>query len=190
MVVMKLLFMKQTKVIKMKELIINQPTKNIVRMIQKMIERMTASENKSDKVRAFDSDKNLLYYEIIQKGTYTACILIINNEIVGLGMTKRSRNDKYNARIALDVCVHKAVKDYLFRTEPEYLHVKCIEKKVQERKPETTEENYAAYATKYKECKMCGTEADCVYISQEDGLCQSCRNNEEYYEHEHRVSGN
>jgi len=45
------------------------------------------------------------------------------------------------------------------------------------------------YATKYKECRMCGTEADCTYISQIDGLCQSCRSNEEYYEHERRVSG-
>ncbi len=46
-----------------------------------------------------------------------------------------------------------------------------------------------AYATKYRECRLCGTEADCDYISQEDGLCQSCRSNEEYYEHERRVSG-
>lgn len=46
-----------------------------------------------------------------------------------------------------------------------------------------------AYATKYKECRLCGTEADCTYISQINGLCQSCRSNEEYYEHEHRVSG-
>lgn len=46
-----------------------------------------------------------------------------------------------------------------------------------------------AYATKYKECRLCGTEADCTYISQEDGLCQACRANEEYYEHERRVSG-
>ncbi len=50
-------------------------------------------------------------------------------------------------------------------------------------------EDLMAYATKYKECRMCGTEADCTYISQIDGLCQSCRSNEEYYEHERRVSG-
>jgi len=45
-----------------------------------------------------------------------------------------------------------------------------------------TEEDVMAYATKYKECIICGTEADCTYISQIDGLCQSCRSNEEYYE--------
>lgn len=108
----------------MKELIISQPTKKILEMLQKMIGRMTASKNKSDKIRNIDSDKNQLYYEIIQKGTYTACILTIDNEIVGLGMTKRYRNDKYNARVALDVSVHKAVKDYLFGIDPEYLHLK------------------------------------------------------------------
>ncbi len=45
-----------------------------------------------------------------------------------------------------------------------------------------TEERIDAYATKYKECQYCGIGADCTYISQIDGLCQSCRNNEEYYE--------
>ena len=51
------------------------------------------------------------------------------------------------------------------------------------------EEDLMVYATKYKECRICGTEADCTYISQEDGLCQSCRSSEEYYEHKRRVSG-
>ena len=51
------------------------------------------------------------------------------------------------------------------------------------------EEDVSVYATKYKECRICGTGADCTYISQENGLCQSCQSNEEYYEHEHRVSG-
>lgn len=108
----------------MKELVISQPTKNIVIMIQKMLKRMTVSKNTSDKIRKFDSDKNQLYYEIIQKGTYTTCILTIDNEIVGLGVTKRNRNDKYNTRVAVDVSVHKAIKDYLFGIEPEYLHLK------------------------------------------------------------------
>lgn len=35
---------------------------------------------------------------------------------------------------------------------------------------------------KYDSCQHCGTEADCTYVSQEDGLCQSCRNIENYYE--------
>ena len=111
----------------MKELVIKQPTKSIVRMIQKMVERndkkdfSDAIEFVEEKIRNID-DK--LYYEIIQKGTYTACILIIDNEIVGLGMTKRNRNDEYNTIVAVDVSVHKAIKDYLFGIKPEYLHVK------------------------------------------------------------------
>lgn len=51
------------------------------------------------------------------------------------------------------------------------------------------EEDVSAYATKYKECRICGIEADCAYISQISGLCNTCISNEEYYEHEHRVSG-
>ena len=108
----------------MKELVINQPTKNIVGMIKKMLKRMTASKITSDKVRKFDDDKNRLYYEILQKGTFTACILTIDNEIVGLGMTKRYRNDEYNTTTAANVCVHKALTDYFFGIEPEYLHIK------------------------------------------------------------------
>ena len=108
----------------MKELVTSQPTKNIVRMIHKMLKKMTTSRDKSDKIRKFDDDENQIYYEIIQKGTYTACILTIDNEIVGLGMTKRERSDKYNSRVAADVSIHKAIKDYLFGIEPEYLHIK------------------------------------------------------------------
>jgi len=51
------------------------------------------------------------------------------------------------------------------------------------------EEDIMAYAKKYKECRLCGTEADCTYISQIDGLCASCRSNEEYYVHEKMISG-
>lgn len=107
----------------MKELITKQP-KRIFSMYSKMIER-DIKKDFSDGInedRLNNEDK--IYYEIIQKGTYTACILTIDNEIVGLGMTKRDRNDKYNARVAADVSIHKALKDYLFGIEPEYLHIK------------------------------------------------------------------
>ncbi len=111
----------------MKELVINQPTKNIIRTIQKMIERRNLleknnlSETRLHLTEKINENADKLYYEIIQKGTYTACILTIDNEIVGLGMTKRSRFDKYSTKVASDVCTHKAVKDYLFRIEPEYI---------------------------------------------------------------------
>ncbi len=36
---------------------------------------------------------------------------------------------------------------------------------------------------KYDSCKICGMDADCGYVNQEDGLCQVCRASEEYYEH-------
>lgn len=105
----------------MKELIINQPSKHVLRMFQKIIERRNCpAEKLSYKYNVEDK----LYYEILQKGTYTACILTIDNEIVGLGMTKRNRNDNYNGRVAVDVSVHKAIQDYLIGTEPEYLHIK------------------------------------------------------------------
>ena len=42
---------------------------------------------------------------------------------------------------------------------------------------------------KYKECRICGMDADCGYVNQEDGLCQACRGNEEYYEMERRKGG-
>ncbi len=106
----------------MKELVINQPTKNIVRTIQKMIGRRSLLEMKDiskTKLRLnekLNGDESKLYYEIIQKGTYTACILMIDNEIVGIGMTKRSRFDKYNVKVASDVSIHKAVKDYLLES--------------------------------------------------------------------------
>ena len=51
------------------------------------------------------------------------------------------------------------------------------------------EEPIDVYATKYRECWICGIDADCMYVSQIDGLCNACRSNEEYYEHVHRVSG-
>lgn len=114
----------------MKELVIHQLTKNIIRTIQKMVERRNLleknnlSETRLHLTEKINENAHKLHYEIIQKGTYTACILTIDNEIVGLGMTKRSRFDKYSARVASDVSVHKAVKDYLFRIEPEYLHLK------------------------------------------------------------------
>lgn len=105
----------------MKELVIKQPTKSILRMLQKMVGRRNClTEKLSYKYNVEDK----LYYEIIQKGTYTACILTIDNEIVGLGMTKRNRNDEYSSTVAVDVSVHKALQDYLFGVEPEYLHIK------------------------------------------------------------------
>ncbi len=97
----------------MKELVINQPSKRILLMMQKINERQNF-------LKSIGYNEDKLYYQIFQKGTYTTCILTIDNEIVGIGMTKRNRNDKYNVRVAIDVATHKAVLDYLIGIEPEY----------------------------------------------------------------------
>ncbi len=73
--------------------------------------------------------------------------------------------------------------EFLTEVVPESIKksIKNLEKEREEIKARLATQQVDAYATKYKECRLCGTEADCVYISQEDGLCQSCRSNEEYY---------
>ena len=42
---------------------------------------------------------------------------------------------------------------------------------------------------KYECCRLCGTDAEVTYIDQITGLCNGCTTNEEYNEHERRVSG-
>ena len=42
---------------------------------------------------------------------------------------------------------------------------------------------------KYEDCRICGLDADCGCVNQDDGLCQACRNNEEYSETERRKGG-
>lgn len=108
----------------MKELVINQPSKRVLLMLQKMKKRMPLYIFDPNRIHSICVTNDAMYYEIFQKGTYTCCILTIDNEIVGIGMTKRNRNDKYNARVASDVCTHKALKDYLFGIEPECEHIK------------------------------------------------------------------
>mgnify|MGYP001603564280 CR=1 FL=1 len=100
----------------MRELVINQPSKRILLMIQKIVGRIW----KRNCLRDINEDEDKLYYQYFSKGTFTTCILFRNDEIVGLGETKRERNDKYNTRVAVDVATHKAVLDYLIGTEPEY----------------------------------------------------------------------
>ena len=53
----------------------------------------------------------------------------------------------------------------------------------------TDDRDYAEYAKKYKECRLCGVDADCGFVDQITGLCMTCTCSEEYYEHEQRVSG-
>lgn len=103
----------------MRELVVSQRSRNVLWMLRKIIDRnnILIEQKKEDNI-----DK--LYYEIIQKGTYTACVLTLDNEIVGLGMTKRDRRDKYDARTALNVCTQKAIIDYLFNIEPEWMNAK------------------------------------------------------------------
>ncbi len=103
----------------MKELIKDQPSKNIVSMMKKMMDRSNSELYTNRLYPSFN-----ISYEIFQKGTYTACILTVSDEIIGIGMTKRDRNDKYNSKVAADVCVHKALKDYLFGTKHEYSNIK------------------------------------------------------------------
>lgn len=103
----------------MKELITNQPSKCIVLMMKKMMDRSNCELYTNNLYPSIN-----IFYEILQRGTYTACILTVGDKIIGLGMTKRDRNDKYNPRVAIDVSVHKAIKDYLFGIKPEYLHAK------------------------------------------------------------------
>ncbi len=38
-------------------------------------------------------------------------------------------------------------------------------------------------------CRLCGIDAEAEYVNQITGLCNSCTTDEEYNEHEHRVSG-
>ena len=103
----------------MKELITNQPSKCIVLMMKKMMDRSNCELYTNNLYPSIN-----IFYEILQRGTYTACILTVGDKIIGLGMTKRDRNDEYNTRVAVDVSVHKAIKDYLFGIKPEYLHAK------------------------------------------------------------------
>jgi len=72
----------------MKELVINQPTENIMSIMKKMMDR---SNSELYTNRLYPSIN--IFYEILQKGTYTACILTVGDEIIGLGMTKRNKND-------------------------------------------------------------------------------------------------
>lgn len=94
----------------MKELVISQPSKRELIILNKLQRR----------VGTFITDDILdkLYYEFFVKGTYTGCILTINNNIVGIGMTKRERVDNPNTEVAEDVSFAKAVRDYLVDVRP------------------------------------------------------------------------
>jgi len=50
-------------------------------------------------------------------------------------------------------------------------------------------ENSTDYITKYKDCKICGVDASCMYVSQITGLCNACTIDEEYNTHEKMISG-
>ncbi len=93
-------------------------------MIHRMIERKypTKLEGIFHEIKTVVENK--LWYEFIEKGTYTLCMLTIDNEIVGIGMTRRDRKDKYNPRVATDVAAHKAIKDWLYGIEPERMNLK------------------------------------------------------------------
>ena len=103
----------------MKKLVISQSSGNIYRMIHRMIERKFPVKLKDVFSEIKTITENKLWYEFVQKGTYTLCILTIDNEIVGIGMTMRDRKDKYNPRVAEDVSAHKAIEDWMYGIEPE-----------------------------------------------------------------------
>ena len=56
---------------------------------------------------------NFLEVKYFRRGTYTCCILILYEKIVGIGMTKKYKRDRENQYIADDVSFAKAAKDYL-----------------------------------------------------------------------------
>lgn len=43
--------------------------------------------------------------------------------------------------------------------------------------------------TKYNSCRICGLDAEVGYVNPITGLCNVCTGDEEYNEHERRVSG-
>ena len=42
---------------------------------------------------------------------------------------------------------------------------------------------------KYDSCRICGLDSEVGYINPTTGLCNACTCDEEYREHEQRVSG-
>lgn len=54
-----------------------------------------------------------LMVQYYRRGTYTCCLIILDNYIVGVGMTKRLRYDRENQDIAKNVAFSKAARDYL-----------------------------------------------------------------------------
>lgn len=54
-----------------------------------------------------------LEYEFFERGFFTTCVLTYNNEICGIGDTIKSKKDKYNFKIAMNVSFSKAIRDYI-----------------------------------------------------------------------------